>query len=211
MIRTPLATGAMTIGLLGGSFNPPHLGHVHISLVALKRLRLDRLWWLVSPGNPLKSHAGLRPLKERLSRSHALARHPRIDITAFEAGLPTPYSSEALAALRRRYPRTQFVWVIGADILVNFHLWRNWEQIFSTVPIAVIDRPGYRFRAMASKAAQKYSHFRIEETDASGIGMLKPPVWTIITAPHSPLSSTEIRENWRNPLMQSDHSGNWNN
>ena len=211
MIRTPLATGAMTIGLLGGSFNPPHLGHVHISMVALKRLRLDRLWWLVSPGNPLKSHAGLKPLKERLSRSHALVRHPRIDITAFEASLPVPYSCDALAALRRRYPQTQFVWVIGADILVNFHLWRNWEQIFSMVPVAVIDRPGYRFRAMASKAAQKYRRFRIEETDTSGFGMLKPPVWTIITAPLSSLSSTEIRENGLNPLMQSDHSGNWNN
>lgn len=194
MIRTPPATNAMTIGLLGGSFNPPHQGHVHISLIALKRLRLDRLWWLVTPGNPLKSHDHLAPLKERLGQSRAIARHPRIEITSFETDLPAPYSYDALKALHQCYPATQFVWVIGADNLANFHLWRNWEEIFSLVPIAVIDRPGFRFKAIASKAAQKFRHAYIDETDAAGLARLEPPVWTIITAPLSPLSSTELRK-----------------
>ncbi len=193
MIRTPPASDTMTIGLLGGSFNPPHMGHRHISLIALKRLGLDRIWWIVTPGNPLKSHDQLAPLAERMARSRALARHPRIDVTSFETDLPAPYSYDTIRALRRRFPATGFVWVIGADNLADFHRWRNWEGIFSLVPIAVIDRPGYRLKAWASKAARKFRAAYIEDADAKGLALLKPPAWTMLTAPLSPLSSTEIR------------------
>jgi nicotinate-nucleotide adenylyltransferase len=134
----------MRIGLLGGSFTPPHEAHRAISLTALKRLGLDRVWWLVSPGNPLKDPSMLPDLEARVEAARRIARHPRIDVSGFTGG--SAYTIDLLAALKRRFPGVQFVWLMGADNLAEFHHWREWEEIFALVPIAVFDRPGYRLR-----------------------------------------------------------------
>ena len=149
--RPPLAAAGMRIGLLGGSFNPPHEAHRAISLEALKRLRLDRVWWLVSPANPLKDPSALPSLESRIDAARDMARHPRIEVTGFSGG--SPYTVDLLNALKRRFPGVRFVWLMGADNLAEFHRWRAWERIFALVPIAVLDRPGYRLKALASRAA----------------------------------------------------------
>ena len=143
----------MRIGLLGGSFNPPHAAHRLISLMALKRLALDRVWWIVTPGNPLKERGGLLPLAVRIELSRQVSRHPRIKVTAFEAGIGTAYTERTLRFLRRRFPGVRFVWLMGADNLASFHRWKEWQAIFRLMPIAVEDRPGWRHRALSSPAA----------------------------------------------------------
>lgn len=182
---------------MGGSFNPPHEGHVAIAEAALKRLRLDRVWWLVSPGNPLKSHAGLPPLSERLAACRRMARHPRIEVTGLEVALDTPFTAATLAVLQRRHPGVQFVWIMGADNLASFRRWRAWRRIFDTVPIAVIDRPGWRHRALASMPAKAYGRrFRPESTAARLAGS-RPPAWIFLTIPLSAASSTALRAKGR--------------
>lgn len=183
----------MSIGLLGGSFNPPHDGHRYISEIALKRLSLTRLWWLVTPGNPIKSHTELAPQSERMAKSEALARHPRIDITGVEASYPSTYTAETIRRLKQAYPATNFVWIMGADNLRTIHLWRDWQAIFQLVPVVVIDRPEERYRSMASKAAHVFQAGYRDESDAGGLVLLKPPAWTFLTIKPSMLSSTEIR------------------
>ncbi len=138
-VRLPVAARGMRIGLLGGSFNPPHEAHRDISLTALRRLGLDRVWWLVSPKNPLKESSGLPGVEARVAAATKMARHPRIDVTGF-AGR-SAYTIDLLAELKRRFPGVQFVWLMGADNLVQFHRWRAWEEIFALLPIAVFDRP----------------------------------------------------------------------
>ena len=187
----------MAVGLLGGSFNPAHDGHLAISLHALARLGLDRVWWLVSPGNPLKDKAGLKPLKTRLCQARTMARSPKIDVTGFEAGLPDAYTRHTLEHLQGRFPATRFVWLMGADNLAGFQHWVDWRGIFHAVPIAVLDRPGYRFKALAGPAARSFAHARIDEGDAAGFAGLQPPVWTFLTLPLSPQSSTAIRQTTR--------------
>jgi nicotinate-nucleotide adenylyltransferase len=130
------------IGLLGGSFNPAHGAHRHISLVALQQLQLDAVWWLVSPLNPLKSAAGMAPLNKRVARAKAVARHPRIKVTALEAQLGTRFAVDTVAALQRRFPQHQFVWLAGSDIVAELHRWRRWRHFLSSVPLAVVPRPG---------------------------------------------------------------------
>ena len=144
----------MRIGLLGGSFNPPHIAHRAISLFAIKRLKLDRVWWLVSPGNPLKDHAALHDLDERAEAARRMANDPRIDVTCLEAVIGTRYTADTITYLRRRTSGLRLVWIMGADNLAQFHRWQNWRRIASEVPIAVIDRPPQSFRAMAAPAAQ---------------------------------------------------------
>lgn len=183
----------MTIGLLGGSFNPPHAGHMHISEVALKRLGLDRLWWLVTPGNPLKTKGDTASFTRRLVQAQKLARHPRIDVTGFEASLGSAYTADMLGFLTRRYPGTRFIWVMGADNLVNFHRWKHWRDILGMVPVAVIDRPGYRYAARAGLAAQCFAGSYIDESDARGLHRHHPPAWTLLSAPLMDLSSTKLR------------------
>jgi nicotinate-nucleotide adenylyltransferase len=183
----------MRIGLLGGSFNPPHAAHRMISLTALKRLALDRVWWMVSPGNPIKNHDGLAPLSERIIHSREISRHPRIKVTGFEAGLGTAYTAEVLRFLRRRFPNTRFVWLMGADNLANFHRWNEWEAIFGAMPIAVEDRPEWRQRALASPAASRFSRFRIPENEAAVLSSILPPAWCYLSGPLSKLSSTALR------------------
>jgi nicotinate-nucleotide adenylyltransferase len=189
-----MAAPNMRIGLLGGSFNPPHAAHRNISLAALKRLGLDQVWWLVSPGNPLKDAGKAPNLEARIAAARAIARHPKIVITGFEAGRPSAYTVDTLSFLKRRYPSVDFVWLMGADNLANFHLWRAWERIFALVPIAVLDRPGYRMKARAGRAAQRFAFAALDESDARGLAGMEPPAWTMLSLPLSSLSSTRLRD-----------------
>lgn len=182
------------IGLMGGSFNPPHEGHVAISETALRQLNLDRLWWIVSPGNPLKDHDRLPPLEARIAACQALAgQSPRIIVTGFEARLGSSYTWTTLDFLRRRHPQVRFAWIMGADNLAQLHLWHNWRHIADRVPIAVIDRPGWHFRALASPAAGALARRRIAATKSAHLLRIEPPAWTFIPTRLSPLSSTQIR------------------
>jgi nicotinate-nucleotide adenylyltransferase len=190
-MRLPAAAPGMRIGLLGGSFNPPHEAHRSISLTALRRLGLDRVWWLVSPANPLKDNSGLPSVQARVEAAAELARHPRIEVTGFSGR--SAYTIDLLTALKRRFPGVEFVWLMGADNLAQFHRWRAWEEIFAFLPIAVFDRPGYRLKALASQAAQRFAGYRVDEPKAAGLAGLIPPAWTVLAHPLSALSSTAIR------------------
>ena len=183
----------MRIGLLGGSFNPPHRAHRLISETALKRLNLSQVWWIVTPGNPLKDHADLAPLAERIRLSRGVARHPRIKVTAFEAALGAAYTTQTLTWLCERLPRVRFVWLMGADNLASFHRWNDWRSIFEIMPIAVEDRPGWRHRALASHAAARFARYRIPEDMAAMLPHLPPPAWCYMSGPLSKLSSTALR------------------
>ena len=162
----PLYTNGMRIGLLGGSFNPPHAAHRAISLFAIKRLKLDRVWWLVTPGNPLKEHGELRDLDERAEAARQVADDPRIDVSCLESVIGTRYTVDTISYLRRRASGLRFVWIMGADNLAQFHRWQNWRRIASEVPIAVIDRPPQSFRALAAPAAQALARYRLPENQA---------------------------------------------
>jgi nicotinate-nucleotide adenylyltransferase len=181
------------IGLLGGSFNPAHAGHRHISEIALKRLGLDEVWWLVSPQNPLKPVAGMAPFAERLAGARAVARHPRIRITGIEAQLGTTYTAETLRRLAQRFPRDRFIWLMGADNLAQIHHWKDWQQIFNTVAVAVFDRPSYCLRALASPAAHRFSRNRVPESASGALRRWRPPAWVFLVGPLNPLSATAIR------------------
>lgn len=181
----------MRIGLLGGSFNPAHEAHREISLTALKRLGLDQVWWLVAPGNPLKDPSQLSSLRERVEAARELARHPRIAVTGFAGG--SAYTIDLLTELKRRFPEVNFVWLMGADNLADFHRWRAWEEIFALMPIAALDRPGFRLKARAGRAAQRFAAYQVDESDARGLAYLEPPAWTILTHRLSGLSSSALR------------------
>lgn len=188
-----LALPRQRIGLLGGSFNPPHAAHAHISRVAMKRLGLDQVWWLVTPGNPLKTYRELAPIAERLALARALTRDRRIAVTDLEARLGSPYTANTLAFLRTRYPGVRFVWLMGADNLARFHRWRDWRRIAGLMPIAVLDRPGWRFQALSAPAAQALSRRRIREAQARRLARMNPPAWVFITARLLAVSSAQLR------------------
>ncbi len=192
-LNVPLAAPRMRIGLLGGSFNPAHGAHRQISLTALKRLGLDQVWWLVTPGNPLKDGSGQPKLEKRVVAARATADHPRIVVTGFEDAIGSPYTIDTLRFLMRRYPDVRFVWLMGADNLASFDRWREWDEIFKLMPVAVFDRPGYGLRALAGKAAQRFAANRKDDSDALGLAMLEPPAWIFLTTPLSALSSTALR------------------
>jgi nicotinate-nucleotide adenylyltransferase len=183
----------MRIGLYGGTFNPAHAGHRHVSLLAMKRLGLDRLWWVVTPGNPLKERGGLAPACERAEAARAVARHPRIDITCFEEEIGAQFTVDTLAYVAARCPTVRFVWIMGADSLASFHRWRGWRQIAETMPVAVVDRPGWTLRAVQGRAAQALAPYRIDESDAALLPDLAPPAWAFLHGPRSALSSSELR------------------
>jgi nicotinate-nucleotide adenylyltransferase len=183
----------MRIGLYGGTFNPAHAGHRHVSLLALKRLALDRLWWVVTPGNPLKERGGLAPACERAAAAAVLARHPRIDITCFEEEIGARYTVDTLAYVAGRCETARFVWIMGADSLASFHRWRGWREIAMLMPFAVVDRPGWTLRAARSRAAAALAPYRIDESDAPLLVGLEAPAWVFLHGPRSPLSSTELR------------------
>ena len=190
--RLPPDTGDEAIGLLGGSFNPAHEAHVEISEAALRRLGLSRVWWLVTPGNPLKA-GGAAPLDQRIAAARRLVGARRITVTGFERALGDPYTIATLSYLVRRRPRARFVWLMGADCLAEFHRWRQWREIMSLLPIAVVDRPGWRFRALSSIAATRFASARLPEQDAAVLASLRPPAWVFLTGPLSDISSTAIR------------------
>jgi nicotinate-nucleotide adenylyltransferase len=181
------------VGLLGGSFNPAHEGHREISLEALRRLGLDEVWWLVSPQNPLKPAAGMAALKDRVARARMQAHHPRIRVAGLESALGTLHTAETLAALTRRFPRARFVWLMGADNLVQIDRWQDWPEIFRTVVIAVLDRPSYALRASAAKAARRFARRRLPERRALNLAALEPPAWVFLHIRLNSLSATQIR------------------
>jgi nicotinate-nucleotide adenylyltransferase len=183
----------MRIGLLGGSFNPPHIAHRAISLFAIKRLKLDRVWWLVSPGNPLKDHGALRDLEERADAARRMADDPRIDVSCLEAVIGTRYTADTITYLRRRASGLRLVWIMGADNLAQFHRCQNWRRIASEVPIAVIDRPPQSFRAMAAPAARALARYRLPENQAGRLAEHRPPAWIFLTGMKLNLSSTGLR------------------
>jgi len=193
----PSTAPGQRIGLLGGSFNPPHVAHRQISEIVLKRLGLDQIWWLVTPGNPLKARGDLAPLAERLVLCRAMAKNPRLVVTAFERDLPAAYTAGTLAFLKRRSPLVRFVWIMGADNLAGFHRWQRWREILTMVPVVVVDRPGWRLKALASKAARAFAASQVPETKARGLLAMPPPAWTFLTGPLSPVSSTDLRSKAR--------------
>ncbi len=184
----------LRIGLLGGSFNPAHAGHLHISKLALQRLGLDYVWWLVSPQNPLKPVEGMAPLVERLRGAHMVARaHPRVRVSAIEARLGTRYTVDTLAALRRHFPATSFVWLMGADNLAQVSEWRQWSRIFHLTAIAVFARGSYVMRALAGKAAKRFRRFRVTPGRARRMASKAPPAWAFLPTPLHTASATAIR------------------
>jgi nicotinate-nucleotide adenylyltransferase len=196
----PLYSNGMRIGLLGGSFNPPHLAHRTISLFAIKRLKLDRVWWLVSPGNPLKDRDALHDLDERAEAARKMADDPRIDISCLESVIGTRYTVDTITYLRRRASGLRFVWIMGADNLAQFHRWQNWRRIAAEVPIAVIDRPPQSFRALAAPAAQALARYRLPENQAGRLADQHAPAWVFLTGMKLSLSSTGLRNpdgSWR--------------
>lgn len=188
----PFAVPGQVIGLFGGSFDPPHEGHVHVSREALKRFGLDRVWWLMSPGNPLKAH-GPAPMERRMEAARALVSHPRVAVTDIEAHLGTRYTAATLERLRALYPGVRFVWLMGADNLAQFHHWQHWEWIMENVPVGVLARPGQRISARTSVAAQRFRSAKIPATAAQLLGHAKAPAWCFLNVPMMDVSSSEIR------------------
>lgn len=191
-VDLPMTRPGMVIGLLGGSFDPPHAGHVHISREALRRFDLDRVWWLVSPGNPLKAR-GPQPLERRMAACRDLLDHPRIAVSDFEAQVGTRYTAETLAVLQRLRPKVRFVWLMGADNLAQFDQWQDWRRIMDTVPIGVLARPGQRISARMSKPARIFRAARIPARQSQGLRFATPPAWCFVNVPMNALSSTALR------------------
>ncbi|HDZ82464.1 MAG TPA: nicotinate-nucleotide adenylyltransferase [Roseobacter sp.] len=188
----PYATPGQVIGLLGGSFDPAHAGHAHITREALKRFGLDRVWWLVSPGNPLKAH-GPAPMAQRLEHARQIIQHPRVVLTDIEERLGTRHTAQTLTALRARYQGVRFVWLMGADNLAQLHLWQNWQHIVETVPIGVLARPGQRISARMSRAASLYAKYRIPAPQSQLLRSAEAPAWCFVNVPMTDISSTAIR------------------
>nr|WP_010683515.1 nicotinate-nucleotide adenylyltransferase [Methylobacterium mesophilicum] len=194
----------MRIGLYGGSFNPAHLGHRHVTLMAMRRLGLDRVWWLVSPGNPLKSRKALPPVTVRCAQARSVARHPRIAVTGIEAALNVRFTVQTLRFLKRHRPGVHFVWIMGADSLATFHRWKGFAEIARLMPMAVIDRPGSTMTPLSARAARRLAGARLPEEAAATLATRAPPAWVFLHGPRSTLSSTAIREAVRG---RTAHSG----
>lgn len=192
----PKARRGMVVGLLGGSFDPAHDGHVHVTREALKRMGVDRVWWLVSPGNPLKARQPA-PMAERLAHARRLMQDPRVVVTDLEARLGTVYTADTIRRLQAIYPGVAFVWLMGADNLVQFHRWGRWREIMARVPVGVLARPGSGLRARLSVAAQIFRGHRVERGE--NLAGCKPPAWVFVNLPMHDASSSEIRARggWR--------------
>lgn len=182
----------MAIGLLGGSFDPAHQGHAHLTREAIKRLGLARVWWIMSPGNPLKPNPPA-PLAVRMAQARAVMDDPRVVVTDIEARLGTRYTAGTLARLGALYPGVRFVWLMGADNLAQFHRWQQWDRIMHQVPIAVFARPGTRLAARGARAAEEYARFRLAAEAARRLPHLDAPAWVYLDMPLNDLSSSAIR------------------
>ncbi len=197
-LRLPAHAPGLRIGLFGGSFNPPHAGHVLASVVALRRLKLDRIWWLVTPGNPLKNNSGLPPQSQRIAQCRALLGASnisdlRVVVTGVETMLGTRFTADTLQQIQQRCAGTQFVWLMGSDNLAGFHRWRDWEGIARRLPIAIIDRPGTTHKAARGRFAQRFANHRLDETDGPLLAGHTAPSWIFLHDRRSPLSSTALR------------------
>lgn len=189
----PYARAGQVIGLLGGSFDPAHEGHAHITREALKRFGLDQVWWLVSPGNPLKAK-GPADLTRRMEQARQVMDHPRVKISDFEAQTGTRYTAQTIAKLQEQRPDLNFVWLMGADNLVQFDQWQDWQEIMTRVPVGVLARPRRRISARSSKTARVFRKYRLDASDSQLLGHCPPPCWCFLNVPLVALSSTMIRE-----------------
>lgn len=188
-----MSFGGRRIGLLGGSFNPAHEGHRYISLLALKRLRLNQVWWMLTPQNPLKNARDTAPFEERLKAATRIAEHPRIRVTDIERRLGTSHTVDTLALLLARFPKHHFVWLMGADNLVQISAWKDWRRIFRLVAIAVFSRPPYSKLALVAPSARVFARSRAAESRARSIVTMSPPVWVFLHVRPHPGSATRIR------------------
>ena len=195
---TPLVGRGQTVGLLGGSFDPAHEGHVRITEAAMARLGLDWVWWVVSPGNPLKRE-GPAPLARRLAAARELIDNPRIKVTDIEARFGTRYTAETLARLKRLRPGVRFVWIMGSDNLAQLHQWKDWRHIMEGVPVAVMARPGKKLTARFAPAARAYRGAQLNEGEARTLARRRAPAWVVLNLPLSTASSSAIRAqgSWR--------------
>jgi len=189
----PFAGRHHRVGLLGGSFNPAHIGHLHISRLALDLLGLDEIWWLVSPQNPLKSEDGMAPLADRMKSARAMARGSKLWVTDIEKELGTQYTADTLKALKGNFPGHRFVWIMGADNLIDIARWNEWTAIFETVHVAVFARPAYSFKALVSTAARRFARYRLNEARAARLIDSRLPAWVFLHIPLSTVSATRIR------------------
>lgn len=194
----PLSNAGLRIGLLGGSFDPAHHGHLSISLHALKRFDLDQVWWLFSSGNPLKEK-GPASLSRRLIHAETIVKHPRIKVTDIEAKLQTRFTCDTLIELREFYPSTKFTWLMGADNLAQIHQWQDWRSIFEIMPVGVLARPGQGLAAQCSPAARLFAGYRIPNHSSRILSQATAPAWCFVNLPLSKSSSSEIRSRgiWR--------------
>ncbi len=189
----PVAKANMRIGLFGGSFNPAHKGHLHVSNTALQCLKLDRVWWVLSPKNPLKNVGDYAPYEDRVHQALKVINTAKIELSLFEQQQNLTYSVDTIEQLLKRHPRVKFVWLMGADAFADLDCWKDWQKIVETIPIAVFNRPDNSHRALSSKAAKNYSDFRLKESDASLLVETKAPAWCFINQPLDYSSSTDIR------------------
>ena len=192
-LRVPRAEFGQRIALFGGTFNPPHRGHRHVALTGLARLGVAQVWWMVTPGNPLKSSEDLPPLEKRIALTERYADHPRMLVTGFEASIGTRYTADAVTYLKRRYPTAKFVWLMGADNLSTLHRWQKWRNIMRQVPVAVVDRPGASMSVMSSPAARAFARVRRPEEQAGALADANAPAWVFLHVPLDPTSSTLLR------------------
>ena len=192
-VRLPAVAPGQSVGLYGGSFDPVHEGHLLVGERALKALQLDWVWWLVTPGNPLKAHDPGHSLAARMQAVRAQARHPRRKVLGVEAQMRVRYTADTVAMLTTMRPDVRFVWLMGADNLASFHHWNQWRSIAARVPIAVIDRPGSRHACLSAPAARALAGRRLDDGDAALLPFLAAPVWTFLRGPLSPLSSSALR------------------
>ncbi|WP_171122435.1 MULTISPECIES: nicotinate-nucleotide adenylyltransferase [unclassified Ruegeria] len=198
----PFARPGRVVGLFGGSFDPPHQGHVHVTLEAMKAFGLDQVWWLVTPGNPLKDQ-GPAPLERRLAAAGEVMQHPRVAVTGIETLTGTRATSDTLMKLQKLYPGVRFVWLMGADNLAQFHRWKDWRLIMDSVPVGVVARPGDRISARMSPAARIYSKYRIDGQARHLLGRAEAPAWCFVNVPMVHVSSTDLRSRgaWANEVL----------
>ena len=183
----------LRVGLFGGSFDPPHDGHLHVAREALRRLRLDQVWWIVSPGNPLKARPGASLAARVDAARRLLGRRPRIRVSACEATFGTRYTVDTVARLQAGGTRHRFVWIMGADNFARLHHWKAWSRLLARVPVAVLPRPGEQLGAGLSLAARRFARYRLPPRSAAGLALRRPPCWCLLLAPQSPRSSTRLR------------------